>query len=345
MNIAIIIVNWNGKDLLKNCLDSLENQTSFDFRIILVDNGSKDGSVLFLKEKYPKIEIIELSENFGFAKANNIGISRAFEDEKVRHILTLNNDTVVDSKFIETILKEIRINSNFGSIQPKIFDSKGEKIDCVGMLISFEMSAQNKGYGEKDLGQFEKKEEIFGSSACASLYSREALESVKLPRGNYFDESYFAYFEDVDLAWRMRLAGFKSYYCPEAKVFHVHSATGVKNSQFKKFHLHRNQYYNIIKNLPFFLMMKAIFFMPIRYLLVLHSMIIGKRSVEKKNQAFGKPRGIVKNIFGDWRDVLENLPQLLKKRKIIQNRKKVENKEVKKWLKQYKADFKKTIYG
>jgi GT2 family glycosyltransferase len=343
--IAIIIVNWNGKKLLGNCLESLKNQTEKNFRIILVDNGSADESVSFVRANYPEVEIIELSENTGFAKANNIGIKRALEDGEIKYIIALNNDTKLETDFIQKIIECAKNRPGFGSIQPKVLNFDGTKIDCAGILVSFEMSAQNRGYDEIDKGQYETGTEIFGGSACAVLYSKEALEKAKLPENNYFDEDYFAYYEDVDLAWRMRLIGLKSYYCPEAEVWHIHSATGVKYSPFKKFYLHRNQYYNIIKNLPFGMMLKAILFMPIRYLLVLHSMLMKKGSVAKTYQGSGKSLNIIKSISKGWLEIIKNLPGLLKKRKIIQKQKIVSNQEIKKWLKIYQADFKKIIYG
>ena len=343
--VAIVIVNWNGKEILKNCLESLRKQTYRNFRIILVDNGSTDGSVSFVEKNYPEVEIVSLPENTGFAKANNIGISKAFEDENTEYILTLNNDTKPDAEFVSKILESAKRHSGFGSIQPKVLDAEGKNIDCTGILISFEMSAQNRGYGEEDKGQFGKEEEIFGSSAGAALYSRKALEKIVLPDNNYFDEGYFAYYEDVDLAWRLRLSGFKSYYSPEAKVFHIHSATGVKFSPFKKFYLHRNQYYNIFKNLSTGMMLKAVIFMPVRYSLVLSSMLMKKGSVSKTYQGSGKSMNIVKSISKGWMEVIRNFPELMDKRKTIQKNKTVKNGEIRKWFKIYKADFKKIIYG
>ena len=344
-NLAIIIVNWNGRKFLKDCLDSLESQTYKDFNVILVDNGSKDDSVSFVRKNYPHIEIITLSENTGFAKGNNIGISKALENREIENIITLNNDTKVSADFVEKMVECAKNYPDFASIQPKVLDAEGKIIDCVGVLVYNEMSAQNKGYGEEDNGQYEKSEEIFGVSACAALYSRKALGTTKLPGNNYFDEDYFAYYEDVDLAWRMRLSGFKSYYCPEAEVFHIHSATGAKFSPFKKFYLHRNQYYNIIKNLPFRMMVKAILFMPVRYFLIIHSILVRKGSAAKTYEKSGKSASIGKIIFKGWKEIIQNLPSLIKKRKIIQGNKAVKNSEIKKWMKEYKSDFKKIIYG
>lgn len=341
--IAIVIVNWNGKALLKNCLDSLRKQTKNNFKIILVDNGSNDGSLDFIGQNYPEIEMIALSKNTGFAKANNIGIKKALENEKTENILLLNNDTEAHPEFIEEMIQCANRYPQFGSIQAKILDSEGKNIDSTGILICHEMSAMNRGQGEEDKGQFEDEEEIFGSCACAAIYSRNALEKIKLPIDNYFDEDYFVYYEDVDLAWRIRLNGFRSYYCPKAKVLHKQSATGNRNMAHKKFYLHRNQYYNIIKNFPITFAIRSMLFMPIRYLSIMHSMAMKKGSFAENTGIKNKAR--VANSAKCWLDVAKNLPQLIRKRKIIQKSRKAANKEIKKWLKIYKADFRKIIYG
>jgi len=345
IEVAVIIVNWNGKKYLEICLESLKMQTFKDFETIIVDNGSIDDSLAFLENNYPEVKIIKLEKNSGFSFANNVGIKKAFENSEIKYIIALNNDTKLEANFIQKIIECAKNNPGFGSIQPKVLNFDGTKIDCTGILIYPEMSAQNRGYDEMDRGQYEKEEEIFGSSACAVVYSKEALEKIKLPENNYFDEDYFAYYEDVDLAWRLRLAGFEACYCPKARVLHVHSATGIKFSPFKKFYLHRNQYYNIIKNLPFWMMVKAILFMPIRYLLVLHGMLIKKGTVSKTYQGSSNSMNIIKSISKGWLEIIKNLPNLIKKRKLIQKSKIVSNWEIKEWFKIYKADFKKIIYG
>jgi hypothetical protein len=210
-NLTIIIVNWNGKHLLKNCLDSILKQTYKKFNVILVDNGSTDKSVEFIEKKFSEIKIIKLKENTGFAYANNVGIKEAFKNENIQYIITLNNDTKADKDYVKNLVQEARKDKRIGSLQPKVinfFDK--DKIDSVGMLIYKDCSAINKGQKEIDKGQYNKKEEIFGSSASAALYTRRALEDTRLKEGEFFDNDYFAYYEDVDLAWRLRLAGFKS---------------------------------------------------------------------------------------------------------------------------------------
>lgn len=351
---AVVIVSWNGKHLLDDCLNSLRLQSYYDFRIILVDNGSRDGTDQFIKEHYSDVEIIRLKENTGFAYANNKGISRALEDNNIKYIVTLNNDTKADENYLKELVLCAEKHPDAGAIQPKVINFFNKAmIDSVGILIYKDMSAINKGQKEKDSGQYEKEEEIFGASASAAMYLRDALINVALPsvpEGDpmkiFFDNSYFAYYEDVDLAWRLRLAGYKAYYTPKSKVYHVHSATGKNYSPFKAFHIHRNQYYNIIKNLPFWIMIRALIFMPIRYAYLAES-VFKKHgaAAELSERVAQKQEAIASIVFRSWKDVLKNLGQLREKRKFIKGKKVVTNKEINKWLSIYRADFNKMIFG
>lgn len=343
---AVVIVNWNEKKLLKNCLYSLNKQTYKKFKTILVDNGSQDGSADFVKENYPQVKIIRLNKNTGFAYPNNIAIKEAFKDENIEYIITLNNDTKADKNYLQIMTEEAK-NSSAGSFQPKVMNFfNKDNIDCTGILIYKDCSAINRGQKEKDIKQFDKKEEVFGVSASAALYKKKALEKIKLPNGDYFDTDYFAYYEDVDLAWRMRLAGFSSLYIPKAKIFHIHSATGKNYSSFKYFHIHRNMYYNIIKNMPGIFLWKALFFMPFRYFYLISS-IFKKRGATSnlKNNISENKTSIIMIVLKSWKDVLFNLLINLKKRKFIQENKKVSNKDIKEWFNKYSAKLEDIVYG
>lgn len=345
METVVVIANWNGKEFLKECLNSLKLQTYHNFKTIIIDNGSTDGSFSFLKENYYEAEIIKLEKNTGFAHANNLAIRKAFEDKETKYIITLNNDTKTDPGYLKNLISCAKRHPEAGSFQPKVINFYDKNIiDSVGVLIYLDASAINRGQKEIDNGQYDDEEEIFGASASAALYTREALERIKLPGGDYFDSDYFAYYEDVDLAWRLRLDGFSSYYCPDAKVYHVHSATGKNYSPFKSFHIHRNQYYNIIKNLPFCFMLRALAFMPVRYSFQVYSILRKKGPAAKLSENAGKG-GFIKLMSKSWWQVLQNLPILLKKRRFIQQNKKIKNSEAKVWLKKYKADFNKMIFN
>lgn len=341
---AIVIANWNGKKYLERCLAALRNQTYQNFKTIVVDNGSADDSVFFVEKNYPEVELIKLEKNTGFASANNLGIQKALADKNIKYLITLNNDTQVNKDYLENMIACVRRHPEAGSIQPKVLNFFNKNIiDSTGILVYFDASAINRGQKEKDVGQYEKEEEIFGASASAALYAREALEKVRLPNGDYFDRDYFAYYEDVDLVWRLRLAGFSSFYCPKAIVYHVHSATGKDYSPFKSFHIHRNQYYNILKDLPFCFMLKSLAFMPVRYCMLLAS-VLWKKGPAANLAKNAQEKGIARIVLRSWWQIIKNFPALMRKRRFIQKNKTVKNSEIKKWLKLYSADLKKMIF-
>ncbi len=349
VNTAVIIVNWNGKKYLKDCFDSLERQTYKDFKIVFVDNGSEDGSVDFIKNRYlgskfPSIEIIQLEKNTGFCFGYNMGIKKALEDKNINYVIILNNDTKLDEKYIEEIINCAKNHPEAGSIQPKVLNFfEPDKIDCAGILLSIDGVAVNRGYGEKDQGQLESEEEIFGANGTASLLFREALEKIQIKEGEYFDNDYFAYYEDVDLAWRMRLAGFKSFFCPRAKLFHIHSATANKIFGSKAYYLNRNRFFTLIKNYPLCrLIVILLFFTPIRYLFLLFRIIMKKG--RKSAEFFGQSKKIAaKEILRGGKDVISNISNLTKKRRLIQENKRVNGQEIANWFRKYGIKWSKTF--
>jgi len=343
-DVSVIIVNWNKKDLLKTCLDSLRSQKYMDFGVIVVDNGSKDGSAGFVKENYPETEVIELKENIGFAKGNNIGISHALKNKDISYVITLNNDTKAKEDYIKNLVLCAKNDSRIGSVQPKVINFfEPERIDSTGLVISSDMGAVDRGAG-KNVDDFQKEEEIFGASASAALYTRKALEKIRLGKNIFFDSDYFAYYEDVDLAWRMRLAGFSSFYCPSAEVFHIHGASAKKFSTFQKFHIHRNHYFNIIKDLPIRFLFKALLLMLIRYFILIKGVFIKKGSGTELIRTEGKG-SVVRIIPKVWWQVIKNLPKLIKKRRIIQRSKAVKNEEIKDWFEKFGMSIQKSVYG
>jgi hypothetical protein len=331
INLSVIIVNWNGKHLLKDCLDSILNQTYENFNVILIDNGSDDGSVDFIENNYKTVILIKLKKNTGFAYANNIGIKEAFKNKNLKYIITLNNDTKADKDYIKYLVEEANKDEKIGSLQPKVLNFfEKNKIDSVGMLIGKDCSAINRGQKEIDKGQYDKKEEIFGASASSSLYTKKALEEVRLSKDQYFDNDYFAYYEDVDLAWRLRLAGFKSFYIPSSKVLHIHSATGKSFSPFKAFHIHRNQYFNIIKNFPSYFLIRAMLLMFIGYFSLLLDIFKKRGPSANLNKNAKGADNIIFLVIKSWWHVLINLPKTLVKRRKIQKTKRINKEEYKK---------------
>ena len=239
--VSVVIVNWNGRVHLERCLAVLAVQTLERFEVILVDNGSTDGSVEMIQRQFPRVRMISNSSNLGFAAANNVGIRASTAD----HIATLNNDTEPRPDWLERLLAPALADPSVGMVASKmIFAHRPGTINSAGIALDPAGIAWDRLGGEPDR-EGGAVEEVFGPCAGAALYRRAMLDEVGL-----FDEEFFAYLEDLDLAWRARLAGWRALYAPTAVVSHVHSATGVEGSPFKNYHLGRNKLWTIAKNYP-----------------------------------------------------------------------------------------------
>lgn len=246
MKVSVVTPNYNGIDYLKDYLDSLNANSKYIGEVIIVDNGSNDDSVIFIQEYQKKcdfeIKIIKNSKNLGFAKAVNEGI----EISKYDYIFSLNNDTEIKSNTIEELLKLINSRDDIFSVSSKMiqFDNRNF-IDDAG--DEYTLLAYTKKRGDnKPINQFNDICEIFSSCAGAALYKKSILYEIGL-----FDENFFAYMEDIDLAYRAKINGYKNYYCPNAVVFHKGSATtGSRYNEFKIKISARNNVWVIYKNMP-----------------------------------------------------------------------------------------------
>lgn len=247
---SVIILNWNGKTFLQECLDSLVAQTFRDFETILVDNGSTDGSAAYIREHYQWVRLVALPENTGFSGGNIRGLAEC-EGE---FIITLNNDTKVESEFLAAMVRAAESAPTIGMVAAKMLNFyETGRIDSVGIRITTAGLGVNRGVGETDKGQYDTPGEVFGACAGAALYQRAMLDEV-----GFFDAAFFAYYEDTDLAWRARLAGWRCVTAPGAVVYHVHSATGGRMSPFTVYQVQRNKWYTIIKNWPGQLILKHV---------------------------------------------------------------------------------------
>jgi GT2 family glycosyltransferase len=242
VRVSVIILNWNGRHFLERCLRSLLAQTLHDFEIVVVDNGSKDGSVPFLEEHFPQVRVIVNQENLGFAAANNQAI-RATDSE---FVATLNNDTEVEPNWLEELVRAAETNGRIGACASKmLFAHDPGMINSTGIALDRAGIAWDRRGGEQDDSTETGTIEVFGACAGAALYRRAMLDEIGL-----FDEAFFAYLEDVDLAWRAQWANWKTLFVPTARVLHFHSGTGKEGSRFKNWHLGRNKVWAIVKNYP-----------------------------------------------------------------------------------------------
>ena len=255
--ISVIVVNLNRRELLGRCLASLWRQTFSNFEVVVVDNGSTDGSMEFLRAiSDPRLRIVSLSSNKGFAGGSNAGITVA----KGRYIATLNNDAEADQRWLEELAVGIESDESVGMCASKIlFSNDRKRIDKAGHLIYRDGLNHGRGSGQPDRGQFDQREEVLFPDAAAALYRREMLEVIGL-----FDEYFFAYGDDADLGLRGRLAGWKCLYIPTAVVYHVHSATAGEFSPLKAFLIERNRICVAVKIFPFSLLLISPFFTAVR---------------------------------------------------------------------------------
>lgn len=249
------MLNYNGLGFLDDCLFSLASQTHRDFEVVLVDNGSKDGSPEYIKENYPWVRLVRNDENLGFAGGTNVGIRAA----KGEYILTLNNDARADSRFIEELIKPMS-DLGVGVCAAKMLFPDGG-INSAGICISRSGAAWDRGMFEPDQGQYDIQEEVFGACAGAALYRREMLDEIGL-----FDEDFFLYLEDVDLAFRARLAGWKCIYVPWAKVIHHHGGTAGVGSDLSVYYGNRTIFWYPIKVFPVRLLVTSLPFILARNL-------------------------------------------------------------------------------
>ncbi|MEM3489172.1 MAG: glycosyltransferase family 2 protein [Nitrososphaerota archaeon] len=248
--ISVVVLNYNGMRFLETCLKSLLNSTYKDFEIVVVDNGSKDGSVEYLKRTFSKdqrIKIITLNKNYGFAVGNNIGYMYTHPGSKF--ILFLNNDTEVEEDCLEKIVKKMMQDPSIGAAQPKIRSMKDrEKIDAVGGLADYYGRTWHRGSNEYDLGQYDSVSETFYAQGAAIVVRRNVVNEVGL-----FEPAYFIYYEETDLCWRIWLAGYRVAVIPEAVVYHygggtIVSSTTYYEEYFKIFNLRKNHIATMLKN-------------------------------------------------------------------------------------------------
>ncbi len=219
LSAAVIIVNWNGKAYLQVCLESLRQQTHPDFRVIVVDNGSTDGSLQMLARDYPEVQVEALGENLGFVVASNRGAALA---GPVDVLVMLNNDTEVEPQWLQALCDALEAHPQAGAAASKmlLFDRR-DVLHSAGDMMAPGFFPQNRGVWEKDEGQYDDDVWVFGPCGGAAAYRREVWEAL-----GGFDPRLFMYLEDVDLAWRMQKAGWKTVFAPQARVYHHLSATG-----------------------------------------------------------------------------------------------------------------------
>ncbi len=240
--ITVIIPNYKGLDVIRDCMDSLMQQTFSDFDTIVVDNHSLDGSAEIVELEYTWAKLIKLADNFGFSRAVNEGLKAC----KTPYVILLNNDTRSDKDFVRALYEAIKEDKNIFSVSSKMLQMDNpSRIDGAGDYYSAWGWAFARGK-DKSSSRYNEKADVFSACAGAAIYRRSILDEI-----GWFDEFHFAYLEDVDVGYRARIMGYRNVYEPAAIVYHKGSgATGSRHNDFKVRISARNNMYIIMKNMP-----------------------------------------------------------------------------------------------
>lgn len=304
---SVIVLNWNGRHLLAECLDSVLAQSFRDFEVLVVDNGSTDGSAAFVRERYgERVRLHELPENLGFAGGCNAGIPRS----RGTYAILLNNDTEVDPGWLAALADAAARRGDAGMFTPKILNFyRRDEIDNTGHVIYPDGLARGRHRLERDDGRFDAEGEALLPSGCAGVYRRRMLDEIGL-----LDEEFFAYGEDVDLGLRARWAGWSCVYVPSAIVYHKYSETAGAFSRRKAFLVERNRIFVLVKNFPVREILLSPFWTICRYLVHLRGALTG-RGAAGRLAAQVSPGVLVGTVLeADWEGMLA-LPRLVRQRR------------------------------
>jgi GT2 family glycosyltransferase len=294
--LTVAIATYNGRELLQVALPSLARQRFRDFRVLVVDDGSSDGTAEWLAREWHAVEVV-VQANSGVTAALNACLQAARDTELVA---LFNNDVELDPDCLGELVADLRAHPKAGSATPKLLDFRArDVIDGAGDLLLWAGHGHRRGHGEPDRGQYDRPADIFGACGGAAVYRRTALEDV-----GSFDEDFYTFSEDVDWSLRAQLAGYTARYVPSAVAYHIGSATlGKGLTDFARYQLWRNSVWVIIKGIPGSLLLR-------------HApQLLAGQLVNLAVATRDRKLGIWARA---WRDALGALPRMLARRREIQ---------------------------
>ncbi len=346
--VSIQIVTWNSLRFLPDCLESIFNQTFRDWSVLIIDNNSSDHSVDYVEKNWPQVKALKNSRNAGFARANNQGIASTDSE----YVLVMNPDVILEPEFLTEIITIADKKKRAASLAPKLLKMKFHHIDhcdhttqeqqssgaminpdwCViktdildstGLLMKKTRRFVDRGEGEKDEGQYDKQTDIFGASGACVLYRRKSLADVKMKdvgiREEYFDEDFFAYQEDVDLAWRLKWRGWQAIYAPSAIAYHVRQISAThrfQKSGLVNFLSYRNHLWLLVKNEALDNFCRNFFY------------IFGYQTIKVFYLLFTQPGVLLRGEFSYWSRVF----LMLKKRGQIMRRRRISSAKIREYI-------------
>lgn len=346
---SVHIVSWNSARVLGDAVESLRAQTFKDFTLTVVDNASTDGSVDVVRERMPEATVLRNFKNLGFSHAHGQAIelarNRWADDDKKgrssvdRYVLVMNPDIILTPEFLEKLARGVDGRYEVGSACGKLLRVRRshveggdpdftDVIDSAGLVMKRNRRAADRGAGEKDGPAYAEPVEVFGVSGALALYRAEAIDALREASGEVFDEDFFAYKEDVDVAWRLRLLGWKAAYVPQAMAYHYRGTGGAEKAglveMFRR-RLGRSPMVNRLSTRNHLLMLAKDDDWTNR---LLHALWIVPHEIGKfLSTLLLSPRSL-----GAYGEALVLLPRMWKKRRAIMRARKVSAKEIRKWF-------------
>jgi GT2 family glycosyltransferase len=301
MPLSVVTVNWNSREDLAACLESLVAQTHQDLEVIIIDNASEDGSVAMVQSRFPQFTLLPQTTNLGFAEGCNVGIAHASGD----WIALLNNDAVADPHWAEALVAAAaRVPESCGMLQSlMLFQQTPPTVNSTGIKLTKSGGGRDRSEGDEPPAAGSPWEPIFCPTGGAAAYRRSMLDAIKLPTG-YFDAPHFCYYEDMDLGWRARLYGYDALYIPESIVHHkYHGSTARRSTEWHTQVTVTNRARTLLKNASWPLLLRTAYalskefrrlwsvcgrealpqyFQAVRQSLELRSLVEHKRTLERR---------------------------------------------------------------
>jgi len=312
--VSLIILNWNGRELLRGCLASVEAQTFSDFETIVVDNGSTDASVSMVEESFPNVRVIANDHNTGYCRGNNMGMDVAGGEL----VVLLNNDAELAPEFLERLTAAAEADASAGMFATRIMMyDRPAVLDSAGLLVYPDGVCRSRGWLDEMGPGYEESCDVLGPNGCAAAYRRVMLDDVGV-----FDERYFAYLEDLDLALRGQLRGWRCSYVPDAVAYHKKSMTSGYHSAFKAYLVERNRIWNALKLFPLRLLALSPFYTLARYGAQAYATMTGKGISSGFARDYSRTR-LLRILLRSYLGAFARFPEIWAERRRIQGRRKL----------------------
>ncbi|MFA6599821.1 MAG: glycosyltransferase family 2 protein [Candidatus Omnitrophota bacterium] len=308
--VSSVVLNWNGKDIILPCLRSLLAQTYLAHEIILVDNGSSDGSFELIEQEFRgRLVILRHPKNLGFAEGVNTGAAHS----RGEFLALLNSDAVADKNWLEELVRKMKSEDAIGMCASKVYLADRQGIlDNTGELLGRDGLNRTRGRLEEDRGQYDSSHDVLAPSGCAALYRRNMFDQI-----GGFDKYFFAYGDDMDLGLRGRMRGYRAAYVPKAIVYHKLSASAGVVSSFKAYHVERNRLWIVLRCFPLRHLVFSPLYTAVRYFYSLCG-LLNKKGPAAQFAKKSSPLALIAILLKVYLSTLLFLPYLLRERSKIQ---------------------------